>query len=209
LISETCADPDAALRSWLRARAKNHPRRCYGNALADAVSEGRAVNVKKIQRLWREEGLREIVRRRRKRVDATTVEPIPADAPDTVWAVDFPFDATEDGRSVKSASIIDEHTRECVGGLVERSITADRLVDELERIIAHRGLQTVSRCDNGPEFVSQALADWANDMVGISYMPPGQPWRNGYVKSFNSRVRDECLNLNSFYSLAHAQGFDR
>lgn len=205
LISETCADPDAALRSWLRAWAKDHPRRGYRNAHADAVGEGWAVNVKKIQRLWREEGLRVIVRRRRKRVGASTGEPISAMAPDDVWAIDFQFDATENGRSVKIASIIDEHTRECIGGLVERSITADRLVDELERIVARRGLPTVLRCDNGPEFVSQALADWAKDMVGISYIPPGQPWRNGYVESFNSRIRDECLNLNSFYSLAHAR----
>lgn len=61
------------------------------------------------------------------------------------------------------------------------------------------------RCDNGSEFVSQALADWANDMIGIFYIPPGQPWRNGYVESFNSRIRDECLNLNSFCSLAHVR----
>lgn len=87
--------------------------------------------VKKIQRLWREEGLRVIVRRRRKRVGASTGEPIRADAPERVWALDFQFDATENGRSVKIASIIDEHTRECVGGLLERSSTADRLVDEL------------------------------------------------------------------------------
>ena len=205
MISETTADPDAALRQWLRAWAKDHPRRGYRNAHADAAGEGWAVNVKKIQRLWREGGLRVIVRRRRKRVGASTVESIAADVPDTVWAVEFQFDATENGRSVKIASIIDEHTRECVGGLVERSITADRLVDELERIVAHRGLPTVLRCDNGPEFVSQALADWAKGMVGLSYIPPGQPWRNGYVESFNSRIRAECLNLNSFSSLAHAR----
>jgi transposase InsO family protein len=205
LQSETTADPDAALRAWLRAWAKGHPRRGYRNAHADAVGEGWHVNLKKIQRLWREEGLRVIVRRRRKRVGSSTAEPIQASSPDTVWAVDFQFDATENGRPVKIASIVDEHTRECLGGLVERSITADRLVDELDRIVAVRGVPRVLRCDNGPEFASRVLADWAENRIGIAYIPPGKPWRNGYVESFNSRIRDECLNLTSFYSLAHAR----
>ncbi len=205
LRSDTAADPDAVLRAWLRDWAKNHPRRGYRNAHADAVGESWYVNRKKIQRLWREEGLRIVVKRRRKRVGGSTVEPIQASAPDTVWAVDFQFDATENGRPVKIASFVDEHTHECLGGLVERSITADRLVDELDRIVAVRGLPQVLRSDNGPEFASQALADWAKNRVGLAYIPPGKPWRNGYVESFNSRIRDECLKLTSFYSLTHAR----
>lgn len=193
------------MRAWLRAWAKDQPRRGYRNAHADAIGEGWAVNAKKIQRLWRKEGLRVSVRRRRKRLGASTVEEISAVAPDVVCAIDFQFDATENCRSVKIAEIIDEHTRECVVALVERSITADRLVDELERVVARRGLPRVLCCDNRPEFVSHALAGWAKDMVGISYIPHGQPWRNGYVESPNSRIRDECLNLNCFYGLAHAK----
>ena len=102
-------------------------------------------------------------------------------------------------------SVIDEHTRECLGGLVDRSITADVLIDELDRIAASRGYPAVLRCDNGPELACDAMADWAGDRVGLSFIPPGQPWRNGYVESFNSRVRDECLNINIFWSLAHAR----
>lgn len=94
------------------------------------------MNHKKIQRLWRAEGLRVPVRRRRKRLGASTVTEVTADAPNRVWAIDFQFDATDDGRPVKIVSIVDEHTRECLGGLVERSITADRLIDELDRIAA-------------------------------------------------------------------------
>ncbi len=163
------------------------------------------MNHKKIQRLWRDEGLRVPQRRRRKRVGSSTVDPPTADAPNVVWAVDFQFDADEQGRPIKICSIVDEHTRECIGGLTERSITADRLTAHLEDLVAVRGAPTVLRSDNGPEFISDAMADWAGTRTGLSYIPPGSPWRNGYVESFNSRIRDECLNINSFYSLLHAQ----
>ena len=102
-------------------------------------------------------------------------------------------------------SIVDEHTRECIGGMVERSITAEKVIDHLDALIASRGRPAVLRSDNGPKFFSAALEQWAGTRTGLSYIPPGQPWRNGYVESFNSRIRDECLNINSFYSLLHAR----
>jgi putative transposase len=114
---------------WVRQYAKDHPRRGFRPAYHDARGEGWNVNHKKIQRLWREEGLRVPQRRRRKRLGTSTAADRPtADAPNRVWAVDFQFDATTDGRPVKIVSIIDEHTRECLGGLVERSVTADILM---------------------------------------------------------------------------------
>ncbi|WP_179608795.1 IS3 family transposase [Leifsonia shinshuensis] len=205
LKGDTVADPDRAFREWLRAWAKDHPRYGYRRAYHDARAEGWVVNHKKIQRLWRDEGLRVPQRRRRKRVGSSTVDAPTADAPNVVWAVDFQFDADEHGRPIKICSIVDEHTRECIGGLVERSITADRLTAHLEDLVAARGAPAVLRSDNGPEFISEAMADWAGTRTGLSYIPPGSPWRNGYVESFNSRIRDECLNINSFYSLLHAQ----
>lgn len=205
LKGDTVADPDRALRKWLRAWAKDHPRYGYRRAYHDARAEGPVVNHKKIQRLWRDEGLRVPQRRRRKRVGSSTVDAPTADAPNVVWAVDFQFDADEHGRPIKICSIVDEHTRECIGDLVERSITADRLTAHLEDLVAARGAPAVLRSDNGPEFISEAMADWAGTRTGLSYIPPGSPWRNGYVESFNSRIRDECLNINSFYSLLHAQ----
>src|SRR5690606_1361735 len=99
----------------------------YRRAYHDARAEGWVVNHRKIQRLWRDEGLRVPQRRRRKRVGSSTVDAPTADAANVVWAVDFQFDADEHGRPIKICSIVDEHTRECIGGLVERSITADRL----------------------------------------------------------------------------------
>jgi putative transposase len=165
------------------------------------------VNHKKIQRLWREEGLRVPQRRRRKRHGSSSAPPgVVPDAPNRVWAVDFQFDVTTDGRPIKIVSIIDEHTRECLGGMVERSITGEHLTEELDRLAAQRGaFPTVLRCDNGPISLQRT------GRLGLrssrpALHPIGEPWRNGYVESFNSRVRDECLlNINSFWSLAQAR----
>lgn len=164
------------------------------------------MNHKKVQRLWREEGLRVPQRRRRKRLGVSTVGLRPvADAPNRVWAVDFQFDATTEGRPVKIVSIVDEHTRECLGGLVERSITAEDLIDELDGLAVDRGYPAVLRSDNGPEFACAAMREWAAERVGLAFIPPGEPWRNGYVESFNGRLRDECLNITQFWSLTQAR----
>jgi Integrase core domain len=115
-------------------------------------------------------------RRRRKRLGASTAGTVPiADAPNAVWTVDFQFDATTDGRPVKIVSIVDEHTRECLGGLVDRNITSDDLIVELDRLAALRGYPAVLRCDNGPELACAAMADWAGGRTGLHFIPPGQP----------------------------------
>jgi putative transposase len=165
------------------------------------------VNHKKIQRLWRDEGLRVPQRSRRKRHGtSTTPHSVSADAPSQVWAVDFQFDVTTHGRPIKIVSIVDEHTRECLGRMVERSITGEHLIAELDPLAAERGsYPRVLRCDDGLELACSAMADWAKGKVGLHFIPPGEPWRNGYVESFNSRIRDECLNINSFWSLAQAR----
>ncbi len=205
--SVTPKDPDAALRAWLRAYARAHPRRGFRPAYHDARGEGWIVNHKKIQRLWRDEGLRVPQRRRRKRRGTSTSIAAPrADGPNTLWAVDFQFDVTTDGRSIKIVSIIDEHTRECLGGVVDRSITGEDLITELNQLGFERGTHpAVLRCDNGPELACEAMADWVGERVGLHFIPPGEPWRNGYVESFNARIRDECLSINSFWSLTQAR----
>src|SRR4029077_9375231 len=170
--SQTPTDPDAAPREWLRQWAHEHPRWGFRRAYHGARADGWYVNHKRLQRLWREEGLRVPQRRRRKSLGAsTTAGIVVADAPNRVWAVDFQFDATTDGKPIKIVSIVDEHTRECLGGLVERSITADNLTDELDRLAAQRGYPTVVRCDNGPELACAAMADWAGERVGLSFIP--------------------------------------
>src|SRR5699024_2764621 len=197
---DTVADPDQPLRAWLHQYAKDHPRWGYRRAYHDARGQGWYVNHKKIQRLWRDEGLRVPQRRRRKRIGSSTIHAPVADAPQVGWAVDFQFDVCEQGKVFKICSIVDEHTRECIGGLVEPSITAARFIDHLEALIVQRGTPAVPRSDNGPEFIAKAVTDWAANRTALSYIPPGQPWHNGYVESFNARLRDECLNINSFYS---------
>lgn len=123
-----------------------------------------------------------------------------------MWAIDFQHDSTADGRQFKIASMTDEHTRESILNIVDRSITAKRLETELDTVIKTRAKPVVLRCDNGPELISETLRKFcASKKMGISYIPPGEPWKNGYVESFNNRVRDECLNLNQFHSLLEAR----
>jgi transposase InsO family protein len=150
--------------------------------------ERREVNKKKIHRLWREEGLQVRVHSPRKRAGVSSIPPVQADAPNVVWAIDFQFDSTIDGKAIKIASMIDEHTRRSLLHVVERSITAERLVIELEDAFAAAGgPPQVLRMDNGPELVSQALQRFCENKVGLSYIPPGTPWNNGYIESFNNR----------------------
>jgi putative transposase len=121
-------------------------------------------------------------------------------------AIDFQFDSTIDGKAIKIASMIDEHTRRSLLHLVERWITAERLVAELETVFAAAGgPPKVLRMDNGPELVSQALQQFCAGKVGLSYIPPGTPWNNGYIESFNNRLRKECLNRNHWTTLLEAR----
>src|ERR1700752_3619010 len=206
-VAATPADPDAELRTWLRSYATKHP--CHGFRRAWAVvrhEERREVNKKKVHRLWRQEGLQVRVHSPRKRAGVSSVPQVAADAPKVVWALDFQFDSTIDGKAIKIASMIDEHTRESLLHLVERSITAERLVSELEGVFAAAGgPPMVLRMDNGPELISQALQQFCAGKVGLSYIPPGTPWNNGYVESFNNRLRKECLNRNHWTNLLEAR----
>ena len=174
-LAQTPADPDAEMRAWLRAYATKHP--CHGFRRAWAAlryDERREVNKKKIHRLWREEGLQVRVHSPRKRAGVSSIPPIEADAPNVVWAIDFQFDSTIDGKAIKIASMIDEHTRESLLNIVERSITAERLVDELEKVFAAAGgPPKVLRMDNGPELVSQALQRFCDGKVGHVLHPAG------------------------------------
>ena len=195
-LAQTPADPDADMRAWLCVYATKHP--CHGFRRAWAAlryDERREVNKKKIHRLWREEGLQVKVVSPRKRAGVSTIPPVVADAPKVVWAIDFQFDSTVDGKAIKIASMIDEHTRESLLNMVDRSITGEALVEELTKVFAAAGgPPKVLRLDNGPEMVSQALQRFCNGKAGMSYIPPGCPWDNGYIESFNNRLRKECLN---------------
>ncbi len=206
-IAATPADPDAELRGWLRTYGTKNPMHGFRRAWAALRhDEHRVVNKKKVHRLWKEEGLQRRIHSPRKRAGQSSVPQVDADAPKVVWALDFQFDSTVDGKAVKIASMIDEHTRISLLNIVERSITADRLVAELDKTFAMwGGPPRMSRMDNGPEFISHALQQFCTDKVGISYIPPGTPWNNGHIESFNNRLRKECLNRNHWTNLLEAR----
>ncbi len=127
-------------------------------------------------------------------------------APNAVWALDFQFDTTIDGRTIKLLNIVDEFTREALAIVVDRNIDADRVVDTLETLARLRGTPRFIRSDNGPEFVAHAVNDWCRFSGSNSmFIDPGSPWQNGHVESFNSRLRDELLNGWHFDSLLEAK----
>jgi putative transposase len=165
------------------------------------------LNHQRVQRLWREEGLRRPVRTRKRRRDATgTAERLHAERPHHVWAIDFEFDETADGRRLKLANIVDEHTREALAMRVGRRCTADDLVNLLDDLVAERGAPAHLRADNGPELIAWALQEWCRlSGAQTCSIEPGSPWENPYIESFNGRVRDELLNLEEFTSLTVAQ----
>jgi putative transposase len=206
-LAQTSTDPDVDMRAWLRADATKHPCHRFRRAWAALrYDEHREVNKKKIHRLWREEGLQVRVRSPRKRAGVSSIAPIDADAPNVLWAIDFQFDSTVDGKAVKIASMIDEHTRCSLLNIVERSITAGNLVVELKKVFAAAGgPPRVLRMDNGPEFISPALQQFWDGKFGMSFIPPGTPWNNGHIESFNNRLRKECLNRNHWNTLLEAR----
>jgi len=179
-------------------------------AHAALCEEGWSVNRKRVQRLWREEGLRVPVRRRkRRRLGASTApaKRLRAERPDHVWAVDFQFDQSADGKILKLLHVVDEFTREALAIECHRRIDADATVATLERLVGKRGrAPQFIRCDNGPELTANALRDWCRfARAGSAYIEPGSPWQNPYVESFGSRVRDELLSVELFCSLAEAR----
>jgi putative transposase len=204
------AADDAALRARLRAFSAERPRWGYRQAHTRLGDEGWQVNRKRVQRLWREEGLRVPGRKRkRQRLGESTVPAcrLAAERPDQVWALDFQFDETADGKLLKLLHVLDEYTREALEIRCERRIDADETVATLERLVAERG-QTPEhvRCDNGPELTANALRDWCRfSGTGASYIEPGSPWQNPYVESFGARIRDELLGVEQFSCLAEAQ----
>jgi putative transposase len=203
-------DRDDALRVELRALSRRHPRWGYRKAWALLRSGGWEVNRKKIQRLWREEGLR-VPARRRKRYrlgqSTTAAGRLRAERPNHVWALDFQFDTTADGRLLKLLHVVDEHTREALAMEVARRVDADHTVRVLDRIVGERGRPPeLLRMDNGPELTANALRDWCRfSRAGTSYIEPGSPWQNPFVESFASRVRDEVLAVEAFDSLLEAK----
>ncbi|WP_209914089.1 IS3 family transposase [Mycolicibacterium lutetiense] len=201
-------DEEAELRAWLRTFSTDRPRWGWRRAAIAARKAGWQVNNKRVRRLWREEGLRVPQRRRKKRLTGigTAVGAMCPIRPNVIWAMDFQFDTTADGRTLKMLNIIDEFTREALAIEVDRSINADGVVDVLDRLALIHGAPTYVRFDNGPEFVAHAVNDWSRfNGTGSLFIDPGSPWQNAWIESFNGRLRDELLNSWRFDSLREAR----
>jgi putative transposase len=197
--------PRSELRARLQTLAVLRPRWGYRRLHLLLRREGYVVNRKLVQRLYREEGL-SVRRRKRKRV-AVARSPILAPAgPNERWSMDFVSDALGDGRKFRALTIVDDFTRESPAIEVEFSLTGERVARVLERLAATRGLPTTIVCDNGPEFQSFALDQWAHRRcVALHFIEPRRPVQNAFAESFNGRLRDECLNESWFVSLPDAQ----
>lgn len=189
--------------------SRKRPRWGYRRAHQQLLEDGWQVNRKRTQRLWREEGLRVPRRaRKRRRLGDSTVpaDRLRAERPDQVWAIDFQFDQTAEGRILKLLHVVDEFTREALAIRCERRIDADATVKVLDGLIAERGAPEYLRCDNGPEMTANALKDWCRfSGAGSAYIEPGSPWENPYVESFGSRIRDELLSGELFDTLLEAK----
>jgi len=195
----------------LHELAAKYPRYGYRMTTAKLRQEGYGVNFKRVHRLRRQEGLkvpRKTVKKRRLGHDGNSCLRRKAEHKDHVWTWDFIHDRTAAGRPLKWFAITDEYTRECLALEVDRSITAERIVDVLTNLFLTRGVPRHVRSDNGPEFIAAAIRRHA-ERVGLKmlYVEPGSPWQNGFAESFFSRLRDELLNVEEFENLAEARWF--
>jgi putative transposase len=167
------------------------------------------VNPKRVERIWRAEGLKVPMKQpKRRRLwlnDGSCIRLRPTH-PNHVWSYDFVADRTHDGRPIKMLTIIDEYTRECLAIDVSRRLRSQDVVERLGELFLYRGLPEYIRSDNGSEFTAKLVIKWLNRLgVGPLFIQPGSPWENGYIESFNGKLRNEVLNTEIFDTLLEAQ----
>jgi len=168
--------------------------------------EGLVVNHKRTERIYKEEGLSLKIRRRKKRASRARVKIPRAEKRNELWALDFMHDSVGIGRKLRILPIIDTYTKECHRIEVDRSIGGRRVTEVLSEAASVHGLPENIVVDNGPEFISNAMDEWAyNREVTLHFIRPGKPVDNAFMESFNARLREECLNLNWFRSIEHAR----
>ena len=191
------------------ALASRYGRYGYRRVTRLLQREGWHVNHKRVERLWRQEGLK-VPKKQKKRgrlwmTDGSCLR-MRAEHRNHVWSYDFVADRTVDGRPLKMLTVIDEYTRECLAIDVCRRIGSINLLERLADLFLDRGTPEYIRSDNGPEFTANLIRTWLNDLeVATLFIEPGSPWENGYNESFNGKLRDEFLNGELFYTLAEAR----
>jgi putative transposase len=200
---------EAALRQRMVELARKRPRFGYRRIARLLQQEGFGVNIKRVYRLWRLEGLKVPKKTRKKRAvgnGSHACHRLRAERINHVWCWDFIFDRTAKGQTLKYLSVVDEYTRRCITLDVSRSLKAEAIIDRLAELFMMYGVPECIRSDNGPEFVATAIRRWLAQMkVQTLYIEPGSPWQNGYAESFHSRLRDELLNVEEFENVRHAR----
>ena len=205
-IVRTCEE---ALRAEIIRLATQYGRYGYRRITALLNRSGWSVNHKRVERIWRQEGLK-VPKKQPKRGrlwlnDGSCVRLRPTHR-NHVWSCDFVMDRTHNGRALKMLTIVDEYTRECLSIDVGRSLTSISVLERLADLFIQRGTPEYIRSDNGPEFTAHKVREWLQHVeVQTLFIEPGSPWENGYVESFNGKLRDELLNREIFYTLTEAQ----
>ena len=208
---KACQRPDdeAALIQAVVDLAKQYGRYGYRRITALLRADGWRCNHKRVERIWRTEGLK-VPTRQRKRGrlwlnDGSCVRLRP-ERVNHVWSYDFVEDRTREGRKFRTLNVVDEFSRECLAIRVARKLGSADVIDVLADLFITRGTPGFIRCDNGPEFAAQAVKGWINGVgAQTAFIEPGSPWENGYVESFNGKFRDELLSCEVFNTLAEAQ----
>lgn len=202
-------DDEVALTADIMALALQYGRYGYRRITAMLHQAGWIVNVKRVECIWRREGLKvphKQPKRGRLWLNDSSCIRLRPEYPNHVWSYDFVEDRTHNGRKIRMLNVIDEFTRECIAIRVERKLKAVDVIDVLSDLFILRGIPTHIRSDNGPEFIAKALREWIAAVgAKTAYIMPGSPWENGYCESFNSKLRDELLNGEIFYTLKEAK----
>jgi len=199
-------DRNGELRATIEALAQRHTRYGVGMIHLKLRQAGQQVNYKRVERLYQEAKL-QVRRRKRKKVPVGERQPLlRPTAANQVWSMDFVFDRTAEGRTIKCLTVVDDATHESVVIEVERAISGSGVTRVLDRLALTRGLPKILRTDNGKEFCGKAMLDWAHERgVVLRLIEPGKPNQNAYIESFNGRLRDECLNEHWFTHLLQAR----
>ena len=203
------SDDEERLRTAIIELARAYGRYGYRRITALLHREGWAVNHKRVERIWRQEGLK-VPQKQPKRArlwlaDGSCIRKRP-EYRHHVWSYDFVMDRTHDGRALKLLVVVDEYSRECLAIEVRRRLTSHGVQEVLGALFLQHGCPAYIRSDNGPEFIAHALREWYGQLeVAPLFIEPGSPWENGYVESFNGKLRDELLNGELFYTLQESQ----
>lgn len=206
---KTIRNDEERLRADIIKLASQYGRYGYRRITALLHQQGWRVNHKRVERIWRQEGLK-VPKRQPKRGrlwfnDGSCVRLRPSHR-NHVWAYDFVMDRTHDGRPIKIMTVIDEYSRECLALVVDRKIKSNDVLFSLSDLFLIYGVPDHIRSDNGPEFTAKLVREWL-ERTGVKtlFIEPGSPWENGYNESFNGKLRDELLNGEIFYNLKEAQ----